>query len=246
VLRAEHYTNPRPGRTVEALTDGEGKQANTAMEKEEMLILESSPPNDNCQHYEEPPAESPLTHVTKQAVKRAIYSQSVQETPGPQKLTFGAMRLLWKWDKERIMRLTKGAIRTGRQPAVSKRASCVVIRKPGKEDYTELKAYCSISLLSCRGKVVEKVVTELLSEEAERRGLLSDGQFGSRKGRSTIDAAAIMVNRAHPAWTNGDITGLLPRDIKAAFPNVAKHRLVNLMKVRQMDGDLVRWTQSFL
>jgi hypothetical protein len=57
----------------------------------------------------------------------------------------------------------------------------VVIRKPGKDDYTKLKAYRSISLLSCMGKVVEKVAAELLSEEAEKRGLLSDGQFGSRK-----------------------------------------------------------------
>jgi hypothetical protein len=35
-------------------------------------------------------------------------------------------------------------------------------------------------------------------------------------------------------------------DIKEAFPSVAKGRLVNLMKVRQMDGDLICWTESFL
>jgi hypothetical protein len=35
-------------------------------------------------------------------------------------------------------------------------------------------------------------------------------------------------------------------DIKAAFPSVAKGRLVNIMKVRQMDGDLIKWTESFL
>jgi len=134
----------------------------------------------------------------------------------------------------------------GRHPAVWKRASGVVIRKPGKDDYTKLKAYRSISLLSCMGKVVEKVVAQLLSEEAERRGLLRDGQFGSRKGRSAIDGAAIIVDRAHAAWTNGHITGVLLMDIKAAFPTVAKGRLVNLMKVRQMDGDLIRWTESFL
>jgi len=92
------------------------------------------------------------------------------------------------------VRLTRGAIRTGRHPAVWKRASGVVIRKPGKDNYTKLKAYRSISLLSCMGKVVEKVAAELLSVEAERRGLLSDGQFGTRNGRSAIDAAAIMVD----------------------------------------------------
>jgi len=80
------------------------------------------------------------------------------------------------------------------------RASGVVIPKPGREDYTQLKVYRYISMLSCMGKVVEKVVAELLSEKAELRVLLSDGQFGSRKGRSAIAAVAIMVDRAHAAW----------------------------------------------
>ena len=60
------------------------------------------------------------------------------------------------------MRLAKAAIRTGRNPAIWKLASGVVICKPGQEDYTQLKAYRSISLLSCMGKVVKNVVPELL------------------------------------------------------------------------------------
>jgi len=80
------------------------------------------------------------------------------------------------------VRLTRVAIRTGRHPAVWKRASSMVIRKPGKDDYMKLKAYHSILLLSCMGKVDKKVAAELLSAEAKRRGLLSDGQFGSKKG----------------------------------------------------------------
>jgi hypothetical protein len=204
-----------------------------------MLRRESFPPNDDDQYYKLPPAGNAHTRVTEQAVERSLCSQSVKKAPGPDKLSFSAMRLLGNWDKERIVRLMKAAIRTGRHPVVWKRASGVVIPKPGKDDYMLLKAYRSILLLSCMGKVVEKVVPELLSEEAKRRGLLSDGQFGSRKGRSAIDAAAIMVTRAHAAWKNGHITGVLLMDIKEAFPSMAKGSLVNLMKVRQMDGDLV-------
>jgi len=43
VWRAARYANPRAGATVEALTDKEGKQANTSLEKEEMLRHESFP-----------------------------------------------------------------------------------------------------------------------------------------------------------------------------------------------------------
>jgi len=231
---------------VEALTDREGKQSNTSLEKEEILRRESFPTNDDDQYHELPPTASAHTRVTYQAVEQAVFSQAVKEAPGLDKLSFGVIWLLWKWDKERILKLTKAAIRSGRHPVVLKRPTRVVIRKPGKDDFTQLEANRSISLLSCLGKLVDKVVADLLSEEAERRGLLSDGQFGSRKGRSAIDAVAIMVDRAHAAWKNGHITGVLLMDIKAAFPSVPKGRLVNLMKVRQMDGDLIRWTESFL
>ena len=87
---------------------------------------------------------------------------------------------------------------------------------------------------------------ELLSEEAGRRGILSDGQFGSREGRLGIDVAANMLDRAYAAWTNGHITGVLLRDIKAAFPSVAKGRLVNLMKISQTEGDVIGCMERLL
>jgi len=68
--------------------------------------------------------------------------------------------------------------------------------------------------MSCMGKVVEKVVTELLADEAGRRELLTDSQVGSRNRWSAIDAAFIMVDRAHAAWKNGFITGVLLMDPK--------------------------------
>jgi hypothetical protein len=58
------------------------------------------------------------------------------------------MAQLWKWDKERVMRLMRATIHTGRYPAVCQWAHVVVICKPGKEDYVKLKAYHSISQFS--------------------------------------------------------------------------------------------------
>jgi len=47
-------------------------------------------------------------------------------------------------------------IPTGSHPAAWKRASGVVICKSGKDDYTQQKAYRSISLLSCMEKWSKK------------------------------------------------------------------------------------------
>jgi hypothetical protein len=154
VWRAARYTNPQVGTPVEALTDREGKQENTSIKKEEMLRRESFRLNDD-QYSVLPPAGSAHTCVTEQAVELAMCSQSVKKAPGPDKLSFGAIRRLLRLDQERIVRLTNAAILTGRHPVVWKRASGVVIHKPGKDDYTQLNAYRSLSLLSCIGKVVE-------------------------------------------------------------------------------------------
>jgi hypothetical protein len=69
VWRAARYGNLRGGMTIEALTDRQGKQANTAMEKEEMLRSKSFPPNDNDQYDELPPAGSAHTRVTEHTVE---------------------------------------------------------------------------------------------------------------------------------------------------------------------------------
>jgi len=98
VWRAAKYVDPQAGATVEAVTDREEQQANTAIDKEEMLRLESFPLNDDDQYYELPPAGSAHTKVTEKAVERALYSQSGKKAPGPDKLSFGAVRVLWKWD----------------------------------------------------------------------------------------------------------------------------------------------------
>jgi hypothetical protein len=211
-----------------------------------MLRRESFPPNEHVQYFELPPAWQAHQPITEQAVERAHFPQSVGKAPCPDKLSFRAVRVLWCWEKERIVEQARAVIRRGRHPAVWKRVSGVVMRKPGNDKYPKLKADRSSLLLSYMGKVVEKVGAELLAEKAERRGLLSDGQYGSRKRRSAINAAAIMVDRAYTAWRGGHIAGVLLMDIKAAFPSVGRGRLFHTMRGKGMDRDLIRWTACVL
>jgi len=82
--RGARYTNPQAGMAVEALTNRDGKQANTSLEKEKMLRHKYFPLNDGNEYYKLPPAGSQHTCVTEQAVERAIFSQSVKKAPGPE------------------------------------------------------------------------------------------------------------------------------------------------------------------
>ena len=51
----------------------------------------------------------------------------------------------------------------------------ISIPKPNKPSYELAKSYRTIPLLSCLGKAVERVVTELLSRHCETSGTLHEG-----------------------------------------------------------------------
>lgn len=61
------------GATVAAVMDRIGNEVNTAIDKEEMLTLESFALNKDDHYYKLPPAGSALTRVTEMAVERALY-----------------------------------------------------------------------------------------------------------------------------------------------------------------------------
>jgi len=61
-----------------------------------MLRLKAFPLIDDDRYYELTPAGSEHTNVTETAVEHALYPQSGKKAPGPDKQSFGAIRLLWK------------------------------------------------------------------------------------------------------------------------------------------------------
>jgi len=72
-------------------------------------------------------------------------------------------------------------IHTGRHPANWKQTSSVAIHNDGQDVYKKLKADRSIRLPRCRGIGFNNVVAEMVSEEAERSTLLSDGHLRRRR-----------------------------------------------------------------
>jgi hypothetical protein len=76
-------------------TPRDEKQANRITEKEAMLRPESFPPNAYLQYFEIPPVGLAHESVTEPVIERALFSHSVKETLGPDKLSFGALRPLW-------------------------------------------------------------------------------------------------------------------------------------------------------
>jgi hypothetical protein len=91
----------------------------------------------------------------------------------------------------------------GYHPKQWRNAKIVLLRKPGKPDYSIPDAYRPISLLNTLGKLLEAVVARRLSNLAEKHSLLPDTQFGGRPGRTTEQALLVLSNAIDWAWYKG-------------------------------------------
>lgn len=92
---------------------------------------------------------------------------------------------LWAHLKSVIVRILIACVDLGHHPKQWRSAKMVVLRMPGKPDYSVPGAYSPIWLLKTLGKVLEAMTAQQLSEVAEKHGLLPKSQFGGRPGTTT-------------------------------------------------------------
>lgn len=126
-------------------------------------------------------------------------------------------------------------------PEEWKASDTVVLRKPGKTDYTVAKAYRPVALLSCMSKILSRCVADVLVYEAESRNLLAEMQFGGRAGRTTTDSIHLVTKTVKDAWRRSEVASILFLDIKSAFPAATPERLFHDMRMMGIPRAIVDW-----
>ena len=126
-------------------------------------------------------------------------------------------------------------------PAKWKKYKTVVLRKPGKPDYTVPNAYRPIALLDVFAKLLSACVKEMWEYHVERLDLLPQNQYGGRKGRTASDSVHSLVSFAKDAWRRKQEVVILFLDIKGAFPNVAIPVLIHDMRKMGFHPKYTRW-----
>jgi hypothetical protein len=117
----------------------------------------------------------------------------------------------------------------------------IVLRKPGKGDYTKPNSHRPISLIKKFAMLYSKCLSKDLIHQAETYKMLSPTQFGFRPGRTTTDALQYIVTRTKNAWRQGKSVALLMLDIKAAFPHIVVSRLVHIMWKKGVPKQYTDW-----
>jgi len=94
--------------------------------------------------------------IDQSLVGRILAGCSNQSAPGEDRMGAEVVKLLWQWDPERITNLARLCIQVGVHPECWKTAKGIVIPKPGKPDYRQVRAHRVIALLDSLGKLVER------------------------------------------------------------------------------------------
>lgn len=180
-------------------------------------------------------------HETEAAIFHADNTSA-----GPDGIPPQVIKKAWPVYKEETTQLFESCLEKGYHPSVSKDATLCALPKPGKRSRSLPRSYRLIALLSCPGKVLERVVAKRLSHIALKYRIFSPLHFGATPRRSAVDAAATLTHDVEKAFQDQEVVTALAFDIKGAFDRVTEDRLVKRLWEQDIPLPMIRWVASFL
>jgi endonuclease/exonuclease/phosphatase family metal-dependent hydrolase len=221
------------------LVKPDGTLAQQPEEKAETLRQSFFPPPhqadiSDINGFQYPPAiECP--DITPQEIERAVRGAAPNKAPGtdgiPNAILHQTIGILLPY----LHKLFNACLQRGYYPAHFKESITVVLRKPGKDDYTQPKSYRPIALLNTLGKAFEAILANRLSYLADTHDLLPNRHTGGRKLTSTDHAIHLLLQSIHKAWAEEKVASLILLDVSGAFDNVSQPRLLHNLKKRRID-----------
>ena len=182
----------------------------------------------------------PETHMcTKEEVEYAI-SRIGNSSAGEDKIPPGIIKKAWPVLKKHITSFFGMCLHNGHHPQCFKSAILCALLKPGKRIRSEPRSYRLIALLSCLGKVLQRVVARRLSTFALKAKVFSNLHFGAIFSRSAVDAAATFTHDVKKAMQQQNVVTALAFNIKDAFDNVSKNKLIKRLWDQKISLLLIR------
>ena len=173
-----------------------------------------------------------------------IRSLKPKKAPGPDGVSNDMLKHLGPIARNTLLEIFNRSWNKGLVPEVWKIADLVPVLKKGK-DKTNRSSYCPISLLSCVGKLMERVVTRRLTWFLETNNIFSLSQTGYLQHRSTEDQLALLTQDIENSFQEKRKLLTVFFDLSKAFDRVWKKRL-QWELLRGVSGQMYKWTSSFL
>ena len=191
--------------------------------------------------YQYPEPTIAFEEVSNEQIERVAKSLNPYKAPGLNGISNSVLTHCADLLTPHLGPIFRATFNASYYPRRWKKYKTVVLRKPGKPDYTIPNAYRPIALLDVCAKLLSACVKEIWEYHVEQRCLLPKSQFGGRKGRTATDAIHSLVEFTKRAWRRKQEVVILFLDIKGAFPNVAIPVLVHDMRTMGFHPKYTEW-----
>ncbi|KAF5670363.1 hypothetical protein FCIRC_8971 [Fusarium circinatum] len=181
--------------------------------------------------------------LTDKELEEIIKGLPRWKSTGPDEVPYEAIQLGGDELRSHLLRAFQVCLNMSYHPANFKDAILVMVRKSGKPANMPT-SWRPLALLSCLGKILEKIVASRMQEALKANPhLLPARQFG---WRTTSEALEYMLDKVYSAWALGKVVTIMGLDISGAYDNVWRQALIQTLADKGFPRWIVDMIQSFL
>ena len=231
--------------------DQEGRETLASSNEEKSTLLARTlfpdpPPTSSVpQDYAYPEPAEGWTNITSNQLLAAINKLSPLKAPGPDGVANAVLQKCHAL-ADYLLPLFNAAVNLHTYYDPWRESTTVILRKPGKPDYSIPKAYRPIALLNTTAKLLSAIVADRASYILETHNLLPATHFGGRPGCTTEDSLHLLESTIRHAWRQGKVVSALFLDIEGAFPNAVTDCLLHNMKKRRLPLAIVSFVERMI
>ncbi|KAF5007694.1 hypothetical protein FDECE_5994 [Fusarium decemcellulare] len=167
-------------------------------------------------------------------------------SPGADNITVDLLKAAWPVVGEPIRQLYEQCLKIGYHPKCFKHAEVVMIPKPGKRDLSSPRSWRPISLLSCLGKGLERLIARRMAYASVTCGVLHPQQIGALPKRSAVDLVVSLTHIIGQALMAGKVATVATADVQGAFDAVMRNRPTLRLRQQGWPDAVSRWAASFM
>jgi hypothetical protein len=185
--------------------------------------------------------------VTSREICEILGKIKPKTSSGPDGVSTKILRTLKEEFAPIIAKLVNVSTRTATFPKNMKLARVQPLYK-GEGKKNEATNYRPISLLSCIGKIIERVIGKQLMKYLEENGLLNTRQYGFRQSRNVTQPVLEITQRIFEHLNAGEerYIQMVLIDLKKAFDTIQHKLLIEKLEHYGIEGWPLKWFKEYL
>ena len=185
-------------------------------------------------------------NISLEEIQAVLQMQRVGIAHGPHAIYSDLLLHTGKQLQSAIHLIYSKSWQEGVIPEDWKQAEVKFLKKSGKASYHSASAYRPISLTSCLGKGLERIITQRLYAFCEHNKIIDRDQEGFRHFRGCTHAILRLVQDVCNGFNDGESTVAVLIDMEKAYDSVWREGLLCKLFNRGIVGRVWQWIFAFL